>query len=208
MYEYNPRHFDNLCRDPTIATEIQANEEKRRKAAGRFWLLLVGGIVIAVLVAVSLVGSGWPVVGMIAAVGVIVLAVIAGLKPLTAAKQDLKHPVLEKLAQAGGMEYIPSGFDPPVFPSASRILFGGLSGLNFTDLFHGTDADGRRFAVYEATLTRRSGRNTVTVFTGQMYAFQRRASESGETAIVPDKGLFNFLKPSGMDRVKFDDPDF
>ena len=30
-----------------------------------------------------------------------------------------------------------------------------------------------------------------------------------ETAIVPDKGLFNFLKPKGMERVKLDsDPAF
>ncbi|HEX8640048.1 MAG TPA: DUF3137 domain-containing protein [Allosphingosinicella sp.] len=208
MHEYTARHFDDLCRDPSIAGEIQANEEKRRKAAGRFWLLLVGGIVIGLLVIVSLVGSGWPVIGMIAGIGVIIVAIIAGVKPLTAAKEDLKHPVLESLARAGGMEYIPSGFDPPVFPSASRILFGGISSYAFTDLFHGTDADGRRFAVYEGTLTKRAGKNTVTVFTGQLYAFQRRATGTGETAIVPDKGLFNFIKPSGMERVKFEDPDF
>ena len=101
------------------------------------------------------------------------------------------------------------GFDPPVFASAGRTLFGGWSSHVFTDLFHGTDAEGKRFAVYEGTLTRRQGKHTVTVFTGQVYAFQRRSGGGGETAILPDKGLFNFIKPKGMDRVRFDsDPDF
>lgn len=209
MFEYTARHFDDICRDSTIAGEIGAIEEKRSKAAKRFWLLLVGSIVFGLIVLVALTGSGWPVMGAIAAVAVVVAAIFGGLAPLNAAKADLKHPVLETLARAGGMEYLPSGFDPPVFPSASKILFGGISGYTFTDMFHGTDADGRRFAVYEGTLTRRQGKNTATIFTGQMYAFQRRSAGTGETAIVPDKGIFNFFKPSGMDRVKFEsDPDF
>jgi hypothetical protein len=209
MFEYTPRHYDDVCRDPTIAAEIGAIETKRSKAAKRFWLLLGGSIVFAIVVLVALTGSGWPVMGVIAAIVVLVAAIIGGLAPLTAAKEDLKHPVLETLARAGRMEYLPTGFDPPVFPSASRILFGGISGYTFTDMFHGTDAEGRRFAVYEGTLTRRQGKNTVTIFTGQMYAFQRRSAGQGETAIVPDKGIFNFFKPSGMDRVKFEsDPDF
>ena len=107
------------------------------------------------------------------------------------------------------MEYLASGFDPPVFPSAGRALFGGISSHNFTDLFHGTDANGQRFAVYEGTLTRRQGKNTATIFTGQLYAFQRRSGGGGDTAILPDKGLFNFIKPKGMDRVRLEsDPDF
>ena len=209
MFEYTARHYDDICRDQAIAGEIGAIEAKRSKAAKRFWLLLIGSIVFGIVVLVALAGSGWPVMGVIAAIAVLAAAIFGGMAPLRAAKEDLKHPVLETLARAGGMEYLPSGFDPPVFPSASRILFGGISSYSFTDMFHGTDAEQRRFAVYEGTLTRRQGKNTVTVFTGQFYAFQRRSAGSGETAIVPDKGIFNFFKPSGMDRVKFEtDPDF
>ena len=135
--------------------------------------------------------------------------IILALAPLSAAREGLKHPVLETLARHGGMEYVASGFDPPVFPDAGRVLFGSITGYSFTDLFHGTDQNGQRFAVYEGTLTRRAGKNTVTVFTGQLYAFQRGSRGGAEIAIVPDKGLFNFLKPSGMQRVKFEtDPDF
>ncbi|MDQ4087224.1 MAG: DUF3137 domain-containing protein [Pseudomonadota bacterium] len=203
MIEYSARHFDDLCRDETVRAEIGAIEEKRAKGVRRFWLVLAGSILLAVVAGASLFSSGWPVVGVIAALVVIIVGIIAGMAPLTAAKEDLKHPVLETLARSGGMEYLPAGFDPPVFPSAARILFGGISGHSFSDLFHGTDAEGRRFAIYEATLTRRQGKNTITVFTGQMYAFQRRSTSDGETAIVPDKGIFNFFKPRGMDRVKF-----
>ena len=209
MFDYTTSHFDDLCRTDRVRSEISTIEEKRKAGVRRFWLLLAGGIVLAIVVALSLASMDWPVAGVILALVVIVVALIAGFQPLTAAKEDLKHPVLETLAEKGGMEYLPSGFDPPVFPSAARILFGGLSGRAFTDLFHGTDEYGKRFAVYEANLTRRQGKSTVTVFTGQMYAYQRRSSGGGETAIVPDKGLFNFFKPSGMDRVKFEsDPDF
>lgn len=209
MIEYTQRHFDDLCRDGTVRAEIGAIEEKRRRGVRRFWLLLVAGIVLAIAIAASLFHYQWPVVGVILAFVVLIGAIIAGAAPLTAAKEQLKHPVLETLARHGGMEYIPSGFDPPVFPDAGRVLFGVITGYSFTDLFHGTDADGRRFAVYEGTLTRRQGKNTATIFTGQLYAFQRRSSGSGETAIVPDKGLFNFLKPKGMERVRFEsDPGF
>mgnify|MGYP006202698003 CR=1 FL=1 len=38
---------------------------------------------------------------------------------------------------------------------------------------------------------------------------QRRSRSGGETAILADKGLFNFIKPKGMNRVKFEsDPAF
>ena len=208
MVEFTQQHFDDLCRDPAVRAEIGSIEQKRRKGVRRFWLLLGGGLLLAVAIAVSLFAYEWPGAGVILALVVIIVAVIAGLAPLTAAKEDLKQPVLETLARAGGMEYVAGGFDPPVFPEAGRILFGGFSSYGFTDLFHGEE-DGKRYAVYEGTLTRRSGKNTITVFTGQIYAFQRRSRGSGEIAIVPDKGLFNFLKPSGMQRVKFEsDPDF
>ena len=128
------------------------------------------------------------------------------------AGKALKLPVLETLAEKGGLTYMETGFDPPVYPEARKALFGNwLSTQTFTDLFHGTDEDGSRFALYEGT----SGpplraRTRHTVFSGQIYAWQRRATGGGEIVIVPDRGIFNFFKPlGGMERVKFEnDPDF
>ncbi len=209
MIEFTQRHFDDLCRDSTVRTEIGAIEEKRRSGLRRFWLLLAGSIALAIAIGWSLIVYDWPTMGIILAFAVLIGGVILALAPLSAAKQGLKLPVLETLARHGGMEYVSGGFDPPVFAEAGRTLFGAITGSSFTDLFHGTDENGQRFAIYEGNLTRRAGKNTVTVFTGQLYAFQRRSRGGAEIAIVPDKGLFNFLKPSGMARVKFEtDPDF
>jgi hypothetical protein len=167
--------------------------------------------VLAILIGWSLIASGWMTTGMVLGIGVFVVAIIFAIIPLSKAGEALKHPVLETLAEKGGMTYMASGFDPPVYPDARKALFGNwLSSQTFTDLFHGTDSEGRRFAVYEGNLTRKQGKNTVTIFSGQMYAFQRRSRVSGEIVIVPDRGLFNFFKPlSGMERLKFEnDPDF
>ncbi|HEV2866285.1 MAG TPA: DUF3137 domain-containing protein [Allosphingosinicella sp.] len=209
MIEYTAGDFNDLCRDGSVSSEISTIEETRKQAVKRFWLLLLGGIVLGILVALVVIGAGWPTVGLIVGMIVIGIGIFMAVGPLSAAKQKLKHPVLTTLARRGGMEYVPSGFEPPVYPAAARILFGRVSTYVFTDLFHGVDEEGRRFAIYEGTLSRRQGKNTVQVFTGQIYAFQRRTTGHGQVGIVPDAGILNFFKPSGMERVKFDsDPDF
>lgn len=211
MFEYNDAHFQELCRQGPVSAEINAVEEKRKAAVRGFWLYLIGGFVLAAAILTTLIASDWPTAAIVIAVLVLVAALILALRPLSRVGLDLKTPVLETLAGQGGMTYMHQGFDPPVYPDARRILFGrSLSGQAFTDLFHGTDPDGNRFAIYEATLTRRAGKSTVTVFSGQVYAFQRRSKGGGETAIVPDRGLFNFFKPAkGMERLKFEtDPEF
>jgi hypothetical protein len=105
------------------------------------------------------------------------------------------------------MEYIAGGFEPPAYGSARRLLFGaGLSSETFTDLFHGADEEGRGYAVYEACLQRRVGKNTVVVFTGQLYAIQRRPGLAGITLALPDRKILNFFKPaSNMERVPIEE---
>ena len=210
MIEFTTAHYDDLCRAGRVRTEIGTLEDKRKAAIRHFWLYLLAGIVLTVAIVATLV-TEWPFVTIILAFAVLIFAITLAIQPLSRAKEDLKIPVLETLAKQGGMEYLADGFDPPVYPEAGRTLFGGgLSGQAFTDLFHGKDPEGRRFAIYEATLTRRQGKNTTTVFSGQVYAFQRRSKNSGVIAIMPDRSIFNFFKPAkGMERVKFDsDEDF
>jgi hypothetical protein len=211
MIEFNEDHFRSLCRAGRVAMEMSTLDEKRGAALRRFWLCLAGGIVLSVAIGWSLVVSGWIGFGMFLAIAVLVGAVVAGAVPLGKVSKALKQPVLETLAGQGGLTYMADGFDPPVYPEARKALFGNwLSTQTFTDLFHGTDEDGRRFAFYEGNLVRGSGKNRHVVFSGQMYAWQRRAKGGGEIVIVPDRGLFNFFKPvSGMERVKFEnDPEF
>lgn len=211
MIEFGEHHFGDLCRDGRVALAISALDEKRRHAVRQFWLYLVGGLLLSVAIAWSLIASGWVATGILLSVGVLVAALIFGSLPLGRVGKGLKLPSLEALAEKGGLTYMENGFDPPVYPDARNALFGGwLSSQTFSDLFHGTDEGGKRFAFYEGQLTRKSGKSTVTIFSGQMYAFQRPARSGSEIVIVPDRGLFNFFKPvSGMERVRFEaDPEF
>lgn len=211
MIEYGEHHFSDLCRDGRVALEISTLEDKRGEAVRQFWLYLGGSIVLSGATAWFLISSGWIATGVLLALAVLIGGIVMGSLALGRVGKGLKLPTLETLAEKGGLTYMEAGFDPPVYPDARKALFGNwLSGQAFTDLFHGTDEGGKRFAVYEGHLTRKSGKSTVTVFSGQMYAFQRRARGGSEIVIVPDRGLFNFFKPvSGMERVRFEsDPEF
>ena len=206
MIEFTDEHYRDLCRAGRVAIEISAIEEKRQQAVRRFWIVMA--IVAALAVATIWAMSGGEMLGFGIVIAIIMLVIggIVAALPLGRAGKALKIPVLETIAEKGSLSYMETGFDPPVYPDARPALFGNwLNGQTFTDLFHGQDEDGRRFALYEGSLTRRSGKNTHTIFSGQMYAWQRRGKASGEIVIVPDRGLFNFFKPvSGMQRVRFE----
>jgi hypothetical protein len=206
MIEFTDEHYRDTCRAGRVALEISAIEEKRQSAVRRFWIVLAIAIVLAVVTVVMMSGESTLGFGVVIAIFILVIGGIVAALPLGKAGRELKLPVLETLAEKGGLTFMESGFDPPVYPDARPALFGNwLNGQSFTDLFHGQDEDGRRFALYEGTLTRRSGKNTHTVFSGQMYAWQRRGAGGREIVIVPDRGLFNFFKPvSGMERVRFE----
>jgi hypothetical protein len=205
--DFTEEDYRALCGAGRVQAELGMLDEKRRAAVLRFWLFLALAIVGGIGIGWALIAAGW-------VDGAIWLGFIAfffglglALKPIARLGHDVKVPVLETLCARGGLAYFADQFAPPVFPDASRILFGRwLSTEVFTDLFRGTDAEGRRFAFYEATLKRRSGRSNVVVFSGQVYTWQHGAAGHAEIAIVPDRGIFNFFKPAtGAERVRFDD---
>jgi hypothetical protein len=207
MIQLTDTDFHTLCAAGTVRERIGALEGERRAAVRKFWLRGSIGLVLSAAALATLLNAGWEVVAILVGLAFLVGTFIAAAGPLMAAKEGLKHPVLEEVAKKAGMEYFPSDFAPPVLGAGRALLFGGsgFSSQTFTDLFNGTDEDGRGFAVYEACLQRRSGKNTYTVFSGQMYAVQRRPGAHGQTAIVPDKKIFNFWKPaSDMERVRIE----
>jgi hypothetical protein len=212
MIELTTTDFGTLCAADTVRERIGALEGERRAAVRQFWLRLLGGTALAVAAGASLFASGWETVAFIGFALILIGAIIVAILPLTAAKEGLKHPVLEEVARKAGLEYIPDGFVPPALGSAVTLLFGGggFSSATYSDLFNGTDEEGRGLAVYEACLQRRAGKNSYIVFSGQIYAIQRRPGAQGHTVIVPDRKLLNFWKPaSDMERIKIEaDPAF
>lgn len=206
MIEFTATHFDELCACEPVRRQVETLETRRKAAIKSFWIYLVGAIVLAAAAFLSLQSAGWDTAAWIVGGIILAIGVGAALYPLGQVKEELKHPVLEQLAVGAKLEYIPSDFEPPVYLSARDLLFGAsLSTQTFTDLFHGAGADGRGYAVYEACLQRRVGKNTATIFSGQIYALHRPPGASGFTVIVPDRKLFNFFKPaSDMERVKIE----
>lgn len=211
MIELTESHYRDLCRDARVQEEVRALASRRRTALLMFWLFLILGLGLAA-------GTFWIafsydqlILGTILATVVAIIGMGTATVPIAKVGRDLKLPVLETLAGQAGLTYVPSGFAPPVYEDAHGSLFGTrLSHRYFSDLFQGTDAEGRRFAIYEAYLTRSSGRTTQVVFTGQVYAFQRSRRSGGPIVVVPDWGIANFFNSvPGMERVKFDsDPEF
>src|SRR5215217_4887142 len=201
--------FAALCREGPVSAQIATIEETRKAAVSRFWMTLLGGLAAAVIVGFIAGSIANAVIGGVAVLVIGILAAIIAALPLGKAKEAIKLPTLEALARQGNMTFTPAGFDPPVFAEAQEPLFGSwLSGATFTDLFYGTDAEGKHLAFYEGALHRGHGKQRTQVFCGQFYAYERRRGSAGETVAVPDRGIFNFFRPAGgFDRVKMEGDD-
>ena len=207
MIQLTSADFHTLCAAGTVRERIGALEGERKAAVRKFWLRGSAGLALAVAALATLLNAGWGAVAFLVFAAFLVATIIAAGGPLIAAREGLKHPVLEEVARKAGLEYMPAGFTPPAFASARALLFGGggFCSETYTDLFNGKDEEGRGFAVYEAGLQRRAGKNTYSVFSGQIYAIQRRPGRHGHIAIVPDKKILNFWKPaSDMERVRIE----
>jgi hypothetical protein len=205
MIELGANHFAELCAHDQVRERIGAVEGERRGALRKMWTRGAIGLVLSGAALLTLLNSGWQTAAIIVSVLFLGGTIFAAASPLLAVSEGLKLPVLEELAGRCGMEYLPADFTPPVYGRARSLLFGSLSSETFTDLLHGCDENGRGYAVYEACLQRRVGKNTATIFSGQLYAIHRPGHGTGITAIVPDRKIFNFFKPaSDMQRVRIE----
>jgi hypothetical protein len=204
MIEASGEQFQALCAEPAVRERIATLADARGAGIATFWKRLALTVLLAVAATWAVVAIGWEAFSIIVAILILCVGFIVALQPLLQVGQGLKHPVLEAAAAQAGMDYVAADFTPPAFHSARNLWFGSASATEtFTDLFNGKDEDGFGYAVYEASLTRSSGKSTQTVFSGQVYAIQTRPRAGhGVTVAVPDKGMFNFWKPArGMERV-------
>ena len=212
MIQLTNGDFQTLCSAGIVRERIGALEGERKAAVRKFWLRGSLGLALAAAALAALLNAGWEVVAFLVFAALLVGTFIAAAAPLMAAREGLKHPVLDEVARKAGLEYLPDDFTPPALASACALLFGGggFCSETYSDLFNGRDEEGRGLAVYEACLQRRAGKNSYVVFSGQIYAVQRRPGAQGRTVVVPDKKIFNFWKPaSDMERVRIEgDPAF
>jgi hypothetical protein len=208
MTELSAEHFEELCRHGPVRAGMDELETRRKEAIGAFWKRSA-----VTVIAAGALGVGLWAVHNVAGFFVGILALTGGLiwayQPIHHAQQSLKLPVLQALAARIGMQYHQGDFAPPVFGEAGPSLFGRWArSSTFSDLFEGEDPDGFAYAFYEACITRRIGKNTQQIFSGQIYAFEREGNPKALTVILPDKGLFNLFKPGpGMERVGFEGDD-
>ena len=195
--------FEQLC-EGSLRPVLEGAAEVRSKAMGQFWIRLAIGAAVTLAVIVFVSGTWKFALGV---TGLVVTGFVA-FGPLGKAAAALKQPVLAAAAESVGAAYQSEGFATAGYERLHG-LFGSPTSKRFSDFITGHWGE-RPFSIYEAVLTRGSGKSRQTVFIGQIYDHQRVTPVQGTTAVVPDKGLFNVFKPGpGMQRVKFEsDPEF
>lgn len=210
MIELTHADFEALCAAVPIRERLDSLEDEREAAIRKRRRVTFFGLAISAAAAIFLFKAGWVGTAFFGTFLMVSATFAAAGLSLWEVTEGLKHPVLEEAARRAGMEYLPDEFTPPAFEPACEFLFGGrgFSSETFTDLLDGKDEEGRYVAIYEACLERNSGEDTDSVFSGQIYAFERRPGRRGHIAILPDRNILNFWTPaSDMERVRIEEDD-
>lgn len=185
-----------------LKVELDRCEEVRGRAMRRFWLYLAVCAVLGV-VAAAFAFKAFGATGFwVAAAAALMIAIGATLQPIGQARRAIKVPIAEAIARRQGLAWSQGG-SPPSFEAAARALFGGYTRKTIGDVWAG-EIDGRPFTVFEATLIRQAGKNAQQVFGGQVWRLAAGRPWPAVSVAVPDRGAFNFFKPSGtVARVRF-----
>lgn len=203
MRELTAADFEAVCAAESVRWHIDSLEAERRTALRTFWTRFVLGLLALAGAALfaALVGRGSEkmVLGVFA---VLVLLSPLAIAPLRRLGDDLKRPILWEIANRGGMEYQAEDFTSPILESAGDLLFSaGRDEWTLTDLFNGVDEEGRGFAVHEARVVR----GDRCLFTGQVYALQRRPGAKGRLVVAPRGRIVSTSSPSfDMDKVRIE----
>jgi hypothetical protein len=201
--------FDPLF-DRVIAPALAPYEAERQAVLRRFWRGIVGGLIVgaAISIVLAVLNSDPDPEGMVWTT-VFVGVLFAGFSymPVHRFEKRCKTRALTDLAGALDMTYAAEGFDPPAFErmKALKLIDSNFSSSSFEDLFGGVRA-GAAFQLYEADLTRRSGKTTVVVFRGQILriAFPKRFL--GTTVV--NRNSQRWFPPRGLERVGLESSQF
>ncbi|GGH07260.1 hypothetical protein GCM10007420_24940 [Glycocaulis albus] len=212
------RNFDAIWAE--LEPWLEGLESRRKAAARRLVLGSVGGIA-AGLVVIALgfaVGVPFPFTMMGGVITAFSIAAIAGV-PFYKLRDEVKHGLNDRLADAFSLRYAPKPDSPAHFDSfRSHGLIPHSHKRAFEDHFSG-EAHGAEFELYEAELKqrRRSKKRTyyVTVFRGVLIGIAFPRTIEGVTLITRDQGIFNALdgltrsaRGRKLERIGLVDPKF
>lgn len=140
--------FDELCSTAEVAQAIKAADSGRSGALKKFWLRLLLGTAAALGLFWALLEFGSITQAVLALLlGLIVTAAFA-IHFVGQAGDELSQAVSEQLAEATGMKFVASDFEPPAIAEAAPILL-PRSKLMFSGLFYGSMPAGGRCAFYQ-----------------------------------------------------------
>lgn len=201
--------FDALF-DRIIAPALAPYEAERRRVIKRFWrFVIAGGVVGAAFALITgALTNQHDLEGVVIWSGIIA-AVFAGFgyMPVHRFEERCKARALGDLAAAMGMAYTGADFAPPAMARIQqlRLIGSDAEDEDYEDLFTGTRS-GAEFQLYEAHLTKREGKNTVTVFRGQVLRIGFPKKFLGVTVV--NRNDQRWFPPKGLQRVGLESSQF
>jgi len=181
-------------------------EARRRKAVGRFWMILAGTSAVGAALAGFTISAGPRPPVLFVGVALLILGLGVAFWQLQGLRKQAKSALLDPVVDALGYRHQESGFERVAFDDCRRFsLLPGYDRSNFEDFIEGEHA-GKRFQLYEAHLEdkRQSDDRTyyVTVFRGVIGRVEHESSALGETVFARDGGVFDGLMgPRGLERA-------
>ncbi len=194
--------FDLLF-DQVIAPALAPYEAERQKVLGRFWRFVILGGVGGVVLAITFfaISRDMDLEAMFFTTAFVTIGATAfGYMPVHGFQMRCKDHALTDLARTLDMSYARTGFEPPAMDrfKTLRLIDPTYEDSTFEDLFAG-ERQGARFQLYEARLSKGSGKNRRTVFAGQLMriAFPKRFL--GVTIV--NRESQRWFRPAGFQRI-------
>jgi Protein of unknown function (DUF3137) len=205
------RAFDDLYRSE-IEPELKRREVERQQAIQALALFLLAGVLaVAVESFIAHALSGGELT--FAPPGFVLITLggagYIGYLPLRKVARGAKADIIGALCKPIGLAYQASHFEPAGIARLIDLrLLAKPETTSVEDHFEGERA-GWAFELYEATLTRGSGRSRRTVFRGQILSAAFPHPFEGITVVLRDAGpLSRFECPPTLDRIALEDPKF
>lgn len=201
--------FDALF-DRVIAPALAPYEAERKAVLKRFWRLVIAGGVAGATFAIvtAVLGGETDLEAMVIWAGVIAL-VVGGFSyvPVHRFEERCKTRALGDLAGALGMTYAGADFEPPAMERIQQLKLIGndADSETYEDLFSGTRS-GAAFQLYEARMTKRSGKSTIVVFAGQVLRIGFPKTFLGTTVV--NRNNQRWFPPKGLERVGLESSQF